>query len=475
VTATWVVILAAGEGKRMRSARAKVLHRLAGRPLIEYPVALTRAVGARGIVVVVGHQGDQVRAALGGAADLAFAEQAEPRGTGHALAQAKGFISGDADEVLVLSGDVPLLSSTTVGRLLAEHRRVRAVATLLTFAPADPSGYGRILRRVGARGPIRGVVEERDATARERRIREVNAGVYVFDPRLLWPALDRLAPANDQGELYLTDVVEHFARARRRLAAVRVEDPIEVAGVNDRRQLAQLEGVLRERTLARLMLEGVTVLDPPSTYVGADVTVDRDTVLYPGVLLEGRTVVGAGSIVGMGCQLTDVVLGQRVTLRPYCVLVDAIVEDGAEVGPFAHLRPGSVVRPKAKIGNFVELKKATVGRGAKVPHLSYVGDATVGEEANVGAGTITCNYDGVRKHQTRIGARAFVGTNASLVAPLTIGDGAYVAAGSVITQDVPPDALALGRAQQVVKEGWAARRRARSEGAEGHAPPADRA
>jgi bifunctional UDP-N-acetylglucosamine pyrophosphorylase/glucosamine-1-phosphate N-acetyltransferase len=463
------VILAAGEGKRMRSERVKVLHPLGGRPLIAYPVALARALGADGIVVVVGHQGDRIRAALGEAADLRFAEQKEPRGTAHALGTARPLVPEDAREILLLYGDVPLLSAETTVRLLARHRGTRAVATVATFVPADPTGYGRIVRRGGGRGRVCRIVEERDATAAQRRIREVNSGIYCFDAACLWPALERVAPHNEQGEYYLTDVVEHLAARRRRVETLRVDDPLEVAGVNDRCQLATLEGVVRQRTLRRLMADGVTVLDPSSTYVDVDVSVGPDAVLYPGVRLQGRTVVGRASAIGTGCQLTDVRVGEGVTLQPYCVLAEAVVEDRAVLGPFAHLRPGSVVRAAAKVGNFVELKKAVVGRGAKVPHLSYVGDATVGEGANLGAGTITCNYDGVRKHQTMIGARAFIGTNASLVAPLTVGEDAYVGAGSVITRDVPAGALAVERAPLSINEGWTARRRAR-QGAPGHAP-----
>lgn len=465
MTETWTVILAAGEGKRMRSGHVKVLHRLAGRPLVAYPVALARALASRGIVVVVGHQGDAVRAALGDAADLRFVEQKEQRGTGHALAVARGAVSESAPELLLLYADVPLLGEATVRRLLARHRTARAAATVLTFTPPDPTGYGRILRRGGPRGRVAGIVEERDTTAAQRRVREANSGVYCFDPRALWPALERLSPDNDQGELYLTDVVGLLARGRRRVEAVPVDDPLEVAGVNDRRQLAQLEAALRERTLARLMGDGVTVLDPSSTYVEADVAVGPDTVLYPGVLLAGRTVIGAGCVIGTGCQLTDMTLGDRVILRPYCVLEGSVVEADATLGPFARLRPGSVIGAGAEIGNFIEIKKSTIGRRVKAHHVGYLGDATVGEGANIGAGTITCNYDGVAKHKTHIGARAFVGTNSSLVAPLRIGDDAYVGAGSVITKDVPPGGLAVGRAHQVIKEGWTVRRRGRKTGA----------
>ncbi len=467
---TWTVILAAGEGKRMRSGRAKVLHRLGGRPLIAYPVALARAVGARGTVVVVNHQGDAVRDALAGIPGLRFAEQTEPRGTGHALAMAKGLVPGEATELLLLYADVPLLSQATLERLLAHHRCARAAATVLTFAPADPTGYGRILRRGGARGRVVGIVEERDATAAQRRLRECNSGIYCFDPRWLWPALDRLSSENDQGEFYLTDVIGLLARGRRRVEAARVDDPREVAGVNDRRQLAELEAVVRARTLGRLMDEGVTVLDPSTTYVEADVTVGRDTVLYPGVHLGGRTVIGEGCVIGTGCQLTDMSVGDRVTLRPYCVAEASLVEADVKLGPFARLRAGTVIQAGADVGNFIEIKKSTIGRGVKAHHVGYLGDATVGEGANIGAGMVICNYDGVRKHETHIGARAFVGTNSSLVAPLRIGDDAYVGAGSVITKDVPAGALAVGRAEQVVKEGWAERRRRRQTG--GNEPPA---
>jgi bifunctional UDP-N-acetylglucosamine pyrophosphorylase/glucosamine-1-phosphate N-acetyltransferase len=306
-----------------------------------------------------------------------------------------------------------------------------------------------------------GIVEERDATAAQRRLTECNSGIYCFDPRWLWPTLERLSPDNDQGELYLTDVIGLLARGRRRVESVCVDDPLEVAGLNDRRQLAELEAVLRERTLVRLMAEGVTVLDPRATYVDADVAIGRDTILYPGVRLEGRTVIGEGCVIGTGCQVTDMTVGDRVTLRPYCVVEGSVVEGDVTLGPFARLRPGTVIQTGADIGNFIEIKKSIIGRKVKAHHVGYLGDATVGEGANIGAGTIICNYDGVRKNQTHIGARAFVGTNSSLVAPLRIGDDAYVGAGSVITQDVPAGALAVGRAHQVIKEGWIERWRAR--------------
>jgi bifunctional UDP-N-acetylglucosamine pyrophosphorylase/glucosamine-1-phosphate N-acetyltransferase len=454
---TWAVVLAAGEGKRMRSARPKVLHPLAGRPLLLHALAVARSAGVAGTVVVVGRGGDAVRAALAGEAGVRFAEQPEPRGTGDALLAARPALPPAAGVLLVLSGDVPLVGPATVARLLARHRQARAAATVLTARLPDPAGYGRVVR---LRGRLRAIVEERDATPAQRRVREVNAGTYAFAPAALWPALARLAPDNAQGERYLTDAVRSLARAGRRVETVAAADPLEVAGVNDRVQLAALERVVRQRTLERLMREGVTVLDPATTWVDADVRVGRDTVLYPGVRLEGRTAVGENCVVGPGSLLADATLGDGVTVRAYCVVAEAEVGAGASVGPFAHLRPGTVLEAGARVGTFVELKQASLGRDARVPHLAYVGDASVGEGANLGAGTITCNYDGVRKHRTDIGAGAFVGTNASLVAPVRIGAGAYVGAGSVITKDVPPGALAVERSHQVVKEGWAARRRA---------------
>jgi bifunctional UDP-N-acetylglucosamine pyrophosphorylase/glucosamine-1-phosphate N-acetyltransferase len=459
---TWAVVLAAGEGKRMRSGQPKILHLLGGRPLVHYPVALVREAGVAGTVVVVAPGAAAVRAALAGLG-ASFVEQPKPRGTGHALLQARAEVPERATELLLLYGDVPLLARETLAALLARHRARRAAAAVLTFVPPDPAGYGRVLRDRARR--VRAIVEERDATPAQRRGRECNSGIYCFDPRWLWPALEtvaRRAFRNAQGELYLTDVIGQLARSGRRVEAVRVADPREVAGVNDRRQLAVLEGLLRERTLDGLMAAGVTVVDPAATYVDATVAVGRDTVLHPGVRLAGRTEIGEGCVIGTGCQVTDTVLGDRVTVRPYCVLDGSRVETDAILGPFARLRPGTLVERGADIGNFIEIKQATIGRGVKAHHVGYIGDATVGEGANIGAGTITCNYDGVRKHRTRIGARAFVGTNSSLVAPLTIGDDAYVGAGSVITQDVPPGALAVERAPQVVKEGWVERRRARS-------------
>jgi len=449
------VILAAGESKRMRSSRPKALHLLGGRRLIDYPVRVARALGAR-VVLVVGRGADEVRAAVGEASDLAYVEQKERLGTGHALLQARGTCGEGAGAVLVLPGDQPFMSEATLRALVEQHRATGAAATLLTAEVGDPTGYGRVIREGGR--PV-AIVEHRDATAAQRAIREIATSTYCFDAKRLWPALDRLTPQNEQGEYYLTDVVALLSKDGAPVEALAAPHPEECLGINDRKQLAEMAARLRRRTLERLMAEGVTILDPAATYVDDTVEVGPDTIIYPGAVLEGATVVGAECVVGAGCQVSGSRVGDHVTLRPYCVLSDSVVEHGAQLGPFCHLRPRSHVGADAKVGNFVELKKARIGRGAKVPHLSYVGDASVGEGANIGAGAITCNYDGVAKHETVVGAGAFVGTNSSLVAPVTIGEGAYVGAGSVITKDVPPGALAVARARQETRAGWVARKK----------------
>ena len=444
------VILAAGEGKRMRSRQPKVLHSLCGRPLIAYPLRTARALADR-IVLVVGPNAEEAVTLAG--SDVRSVVQRERLGSGHAVLQARAEC-GDGT-ILVLPGDMPLLSTATIQRLVDHHRKTRAAATVLSAVVAAPYGYGRIVRKGGR---VRRIVEERDATAAEKKVAEINTAVYCFAAARLWAALDRVRPNNDQGEYYLTDVIGILVRAGARVEAIVTPDPGEAAGVNDRKQLAAVAAVQRRRTLDRLMESGVTILDPASTYIDDTVTIGPDTTIYPQVVIEGPSTIGGECVIGVGCHLSASRIAERVTLLPYCVVRESAIEESATLGPFCHLRPLSHVGPKAKIGNFVELKKSTIGRGSKVPHLSYVGDATVGEGVNVGAGTITCNYDGVNKHETKIGDRAFIGTNTSLVAPVTVGEGAYIGAGSTITRDVPPGALAVGRAQQVVKDGWATRK-----------------
>src|SRR5215510_14997347 len=452
------VILAAGESKRMRSSRPKALHLLGGRKLIDYPVHVARALGAR-VVLVVGREADAVRGAVGEPADLAYAEQKERLGTGHALLQARGDCGDGAGIILVLPGDQPLMSEAMLSALIERHQKAGAAATLLTAVLDDATGYGRVVREGGR--PV-AIVEHRDATPAQRAIREIGTSVYCFDARRLWGALDRVTPQNEQGEYYLTDVIALLARDGAIVEALAAPDPEECLGINDRKQLAQVASTLRRRTLERLMAEGVTVLDPAATYVDDTVEIGADTVLYPGAILEGATIIGAECVVGAGCHVSESRLGDRVNLKPYCVLSDAVVEAEAQIGPFCHLRPGAHVGARARIGNFVEVKKSRIGRGTKASHLAYIGDATVGDGVNIGAGVIFVNYDGTNKHETKVGDRAFVGSNCSVVAPITIGEDAFVAAGSVVTKDVPPGALAVERSQQVMKEGWTARKRARS-------------
>ena len=463
MTGLTAVILAAGEGKRMRSRQPKVLHPLCGRPLIGYPLRLARALADR-IVLVVGPNSDAVREVAG--PDVRAVEQSERLGTGHAVLQAKPECGDDA--IVVLAADMPLLERETMETLVERHRSTGAAATILTAVVAHPKGYGRILRQGGR---VTGIVEDRDATDDQKKINEINTAIYCFAASKLWPALAQVTPANDQGEYYLTDAIALLARGGARVEAVRVPEETEALGVNDRKQLAVAAGIQRQRILDRLMLAGVTILDPATTYIDDTVTIGPDTVVHPNVTIDGATTIGSDCVIASGCQISTSHLGEGVRLKPYCVLTEAVIDGGAILGPFCHLRPLSHVGAGAHIGNFVELKKTTMGRGAKANHLAYLGDATIGEDVNIGAGTITCNYDGFNKHPTKIEDGAFVGTNSSLVAPITIGEGAYIGAGSTVTKDVPPDALVVERSQQVTKDGWAARWRARNAGKSKSAPP----
>ena len=445
------VILAAGEAKRMRSRQPKVLHPLCGRPLLGYALRTARVLADR-IVLVVGPDAGGVRAAAGDG--VTIVEQRERLGTGHAVLQARQACGNGT--VLVMAGDIPLLSSETLERLLKHHKKSGAVATVLTAVVDKPQGYGRMLRQGGR---VKRIVEDRDATDDQQKIREINTSVYCFDARRLWKALAEVKPDNDQGEYYLTDAIGILAKGGGRIEALAALDPVEALGINDRQQLAAVATIQRRRILDRLMAEGVTILDPASTYIEDAVTIGPDTTIHPQVVLEGTTAIGSDCVIASGCHVSGSRLGDRVILKPYCVLTESVVEEGAVLGPFCHLRPKSHVGAGAEIGNFIELKKARVGRKTKAHHVGYLGDATIGDNVNIGAGTIFVNYDGAAKHQTVVGAGAFVGSNSSLVAPLTIGEGAYIAAGSVITKDVPADALVVERSPQVVKEGWAARRR----------------
>jgi bifunctional UDP-N-acetylglucosamine pyrophosphorylase/glucosamine-1-phosphate N-acetyltransferase len=458
MTDLYVVILAAGKGTRMKSALPKVLHPLAGLPIIEHVLRTARHLHAASTVLVVGHGADEVRGALSHDSQLQFVIQSPQLGTGHALLQAESLLAGRSGTVLLLYGDVPLLQAGTLERLLERHRNTRAAATILTAELDDPYGYGRIVRDPG--GHVTRIVEERDASGEERAIREINSGIYALSLRGLFDALRGLATDNAQGEYYLTDLVATYRRQGLSVETLRVDDASELRGVNSRVDLAELGRVVLDRTRRTLMLGGVTLEDPSTTYVECDVLVGQDTVLGPGVTLTGTTVIGERCHVHSGCRISDSRLADDVTVLDHSVITEASIESGAKIGPLAHLRPASVVGAGAHVGNFVELKKTTLGPGSKANHLAYLGDATIGAGVNIGAGTITCNYDGVKKHQTVIEDGVFIGSDSQLVAPVTIGQGAYVAAGSSITENVPPDSLAIARAHQTNKAGWAASRRA---------------
>jgi len=465
------VVLAAGKGTRMKSGTAKVLHELGGKPLAWYAVRAALDAGAAPVVVVVGHQAAEVEARLRAelpGAPLRFALQAEQKGTAHAVLAARPAMRGVSGPVAILSGDVPLLSAATLRRVVAARGRARAPLALATMALAEPRGYGRVVR--DARGRAARIVEEKDASDAERALQEVNAGLYCADAAFLWRSLARVGSANAQGEFYLTDLVA-MAAARGGAATVEV-DPLEASGVNDREELARAGAVLQRRRASALMKAGVTLEAPERFLCDEGVEVGPDTVVEPDVRLRGATRIGAGCRLGQGSVLADAVLAPGVTVRPYTVIEGpATVGRGAILGPFSRVRPGSELAEGVHVGNFVETKKARLGKGAKANHLAYLGDAVVGAGVNVGAGTITCNYDGEKKHETRIGDGAFIGSDSILVAPIEIGAGAYVAAGSTITKAVPPGALAFGRAQQVTKEGWVARKKAEKARAAGGARP----
>lgn len=442
------VILAAGKGTRMKSSLPKVLHRAAGRPLLQWVVDAARAAGCERILIVVGHGAEQVREEIGGD-DLGWALQAEQKGTGHALAQAEAGIPGEAT-VLVLSGDVPLVQPATLDRLAAaaeEGWGALAVAEL-----PDPGALGRVIVDGGA---FRGIIEFKDATPDQRAVRLINAGIYALPAPEIFDYLRNLNTNNAQGELYLTDAVTNAGRDGRPVRLVDLPDLGEALGVNDRTELAQVHRLLIGRHQVALMKAGVTILEPERTAIEPGVRIGEDTVVHPGVALLGNTSIGRGCVLHQGAWLRDTTVADGTTIEPYSVLESAEVGEGCRVGPFARLRPASRLRKGARVGNFVEVKNSVLGEGAKANHLAYVGDTTVGEKANIGAGVVTCNYDGARKSPTEIGAGAFIGSDTMLVAPVKVGAGASTAAGSIITKNVPDGALAVGRVRQKNLEGWA--------------------
>jgi bifunctional UDP-N-acetylglucosamine pyrophosphorylase/glucosamine-1-phosphate N-acetyltransferase len=454
-----VVIMAAGKGTRLKSQRPKVLHEIGGKPLLVHVIAAAaKIVAPAEIYVVIGHQAEKVRGAVADTG-VGFVEQAEQLGTGHAIQCARQAIEG-YENILVLSGDVPLIRPETMEQLWSYHQTEQAAMTILTATPDDPTGYGRIVRKSPNSPEVEAIVEQKALTAEQQKIGEINSGIYAFQTAPLLAHLGQLDANNANREVILTEMACLLQAAGERVAAIQAAEAIEVLGANTIAELVALDATLRLKTANRLMAEGVTIFRPETTVIDAEVEVAADTVIEPFVQLLGRTQIGANCLIRSYTVIENCTLADGVLVRQSCVLTESSVGAGAKIGPFAHLRPASEIGEDAHVGNFVETKKAKLGKGAKANHLSYIGDAEVGERSNLGAGTITCNYDGVNKHKTRIGAGAFIGSDSTLVAPVEVGDGAYVGAGSCITKNVPANSLAVSRAPVVVREGWATARRA---------------
>lgn len=449
------VILAAGKGTRMKSDLVKVLHPLLGLPMLSYTIDLSlNRIEAEKTIVVVGYQADRIKERFQDPR-LRFALQEEQLGTGHAVLQAIPFLQAFTGTVLILCGDVPLVRAETLYSFIDAFWEDKSTLSVLTAVVEHPFGYGRILR--SPEGWLEKIVEEKDASEEERLNREINTGIFCVKASYLIEGLREIGQKNAQGEYYLTDLVGIAGQRRLRCSAHRVADPTEVMGINTRVDLAIANEMLRQEKMRDLMLSGVTVVDPKTTYVDRTVEVERDTVLYPNSTLQGKTRIGKGCIIEPNTKISDSTIGDEVTVRSNSVITESKIEEGVIIGPFAHLRPLSEVKTKAKIGNFVEVKKSVIGRGSKANHLTYIGDSTIGEEVNIGAGTITCNYDGFDKHQTIIGDRVFVGSNVELVAPVKVGKNASIGAGTTITKDVPEGALAISRVKQKNIKGWSKR------------------
>jgi len=451
-----VLVLAAGFGTRMRSNLAKVLHRLDNRPLVNHVCRTATALAPRKVYVVIGHQGEDVKKAVLNELDIEHAEfvwQKEQLGTGDAVNSARQFLENEDSTLLILSGDVPMIRAETLAALVQQHYNHRgkgAACTILTVKLEDPTGYGRIVR--DEEGVFDKIVEQKDANTEERSVKEVNAGIYCFDTRKLFSALSGVRNNNVQGEYYLTDVPGLLRERGENVSLYQHTDAREVSGINNRAELAELERILRRRTISRMMLDyGVSFIDPTTAYISEAADIGRDTVIYPNVSIEGESVIGDGCTIRAGTRVTNSRIGRGVEILDNCVITDSEISDNCTVGPFAHLRGNAKMEESAKVGNFVELKKTVLGRGSKASHLTYLGDATIGERTNIGAGTITCNYDGKNKHATIIEDNVKIGSDTMLVAPIRVGSGSVTAAGSVVTKDVPPDSLVAGVPAKVKK------------------------
>lgn len=456
-----VILLAAGQGTRMQSALPKVLHPLGGKPLFLHALGTAQRLKPKPVAVLVGHGAEAVRQAYAGT-DIDWRVQEQQLGTGHAVLCARAAFADFSGDVLILSGDVPLIREATLRTMVAHHQRYNAALTLLTAALDNPKGYGRILR--SADGEISGTVEEKDASDVQRQIREVNAGVYVASATFLFDALSSVKNNNQQGEYYLPDIVAIGLAQNRVVETVQVDDPSEMMGVNTREELAFMEKTLRESINKKWLLAGVTLKDPDTTYIDENVTIGKDTVIGPNTQLCGSTVIGARCHIDGSAFLTDAEIADDVHIRFSVVMASCKVDQGAIIGPFAHLRPGTVLGPNVHIGNFVEAKEAKLGAGTKANHLTYLGDVTIGQDTNIGAGTIICNYDGFQKYKSKIGDRVQVGSDSTLVAPITLGDDVYVATASTVRHDIPAGALVFNQREEKVREGWTEQKRKQMKG-----------
>ena len=460
------IILAAGLGKLMKSDTPKVLHPVAGRPMLFYPVQVIKNLGLKKAIIIVGHKAEKVMEILDSElrtpnSELKFVKQEPQLGTGHAVLCAENVLKAWKGDILILSGDVPLITKQTILGLLDLHAKKKAAISFISTVIADPSGYGRVLR--DENNSVKRIVEDKDSSIEEKAINEINTGIYCINAQFLFSGLKNIKRENAQGEYYLPDLIEMAAKAKQKVACLTHINPAEVMGINNRIELAQANGVMRERINNELMLSGVSLIDPETTYIHYGVKIGKDTTIYPNVFLEGNTNIGKGCLIEQGCMIQNSHIGDGSKIKSNSVIESSEIGGQVSIGPFARIRPDSTIGDGARIGNFVEVKKSRIGRGTKANHLSYLGDAIIGKDVNIGAGTITCNYDGVKKHQTIIEDGAFIGSDTQLIAPVKVGKNAYIGSGSTITKNVPPGSLALSRIEQRVVEGWALKRRKRKE------------
>ncbi len=440
------LILAAGKGSRMKSAKPKVLHEINGRPMLAFTIEEAKKAGCNTIIVIVGHGKENVMEMFG-QGSATFVIQEQQLGSAHAVLSAKNLFETYTEDVLILAGDVPLITAQTLSMLIEQHRLEKATVSVLTAVLQKPGSYGRIVRDTD--GFLNKIVEHADATDEQRALKEINTGIYCCDAGFLFYALEKVGADNMQGEYYLPDIVSVAVNESRKVSAIKTPDISEINGINNRVDLAEAEKTMNKRTLQKHMLNGVTIIDPDSTYIEDSAEISSDTVIYPNTSIRGRSVIGSGTVIDMNVVVEDSIIGNNVHIKPCSVIQESSVMDNVQVGPFAHIRPQTRLEENSRVGNFVEVKKSVIGSGSKANHLTYIGDTTVGKGVNIGAGTITCNYDGVNKHPTVIEDGAFIGSNSSLVAPVKIGNGAVVGAGSTITKDVPRESLAVGRAKQI--------------------------